>query len=212
MLASSASSDASVGSASPEPTEAPLIQRLRAREDAAYAELLQDHGGRLLATARRLLSNEQDAQDAVQEAFLSVFKAIDRFDGKSKLYTWLHRIVTNAALMKLRSRRRSPERPIEELLPTYQDDGHQTHPSQEWTETADAAAERREVRELVRRSIDKLPENYRTVLFLRDIEEVDTEETARQLGVSTGVVKTRLHRARQALRTLLDPHFRGEVA
>ncbi len=188
------------------------MERLRAGDDAAYAELLRSYGGRLLATARRILANDEDAQDAVQDAFLSAFRAIDRFDGKSKLYTWLHRIATNAALMKLRSKKRSPERPIEELLPTYLEDGHQTRSSQDWRETADVAVERQETREMVRRLIDQLPENYRTVLVLRDIEELGTEEAAQLLGVNAGVVKTRLHRARQALRTLLDPHFRGDHA
>jgi RNA polymerase sigma-70 factor (ECF subfamily) len=111
--------------------------------------------------------------------------------------------------MKLRGRQRKPERPIAELLPRYQDDGHPADPVANWEAPADRTLERQETRAFIRKSIDELPETYRTILLLRDIEGLDTEETARQLGVSEGVVKTRLHRARQALRTLLDPHFRG---
>jgi RNA polymerase sigma-70 factor (ECF subfamily) len=110
--------------------------------------------------------------------------------------------------MKLRTRRRKPEEPIDDLLPGFLENGHQAHPGAAWPETADAILERREARELVRRSIDELPETYRTVLLLRDIEGLDTDHAARALGVSANAVKVRLHRARQALRTLLDRRFR----
>jgi len=165
----------------------------------------------MLRTARRLLSNEDDARDAVQDAFLSAFRSIEGFQGASRLSTWLHRIVVNAALMKLRSKRRKPEQSIDELLPEFLEDGHQTPRSAKWNEPY-ADLERRETHALVRHCIDQLPDAYRTVLMLRDIEELDTGETAELLGVSPNAVKIRLHRARQALRTLLDPHFRGEAA
>ncbi|MGH9371437.1 MAG: sigma-70 family RNA polymerase sigma factor, partial [Vicinamibacterales bacterium] len=122
---------------------------------------------------------------------------------------WLHRVAINAALMRLRTRRRRPEEPLEPLLPSYQDDGHHVEQFRSWDEPADDALARRRRHALVRASIDRLPENYRTVLLLRDIEEVGTEETAAMLGISVNAVKIRLHRARQALRTLLDPHYAG---
>jgi RNA polymerase sigma-70 factor (ECF subfamily) len=172
-----------------------FLSRLRARDEAAFEELVRAYGGRLLATAARILGNDEDARDATQDAFLSAFRSIDRFEGGSLTSTWLHRIVINAALMKLRSRRRKPEGRIED-------------PPVEWKEPSDLLIHRRETRQMVRECIERLPETYRTVLVLRDIEELDTDETAKLLGVSTNAVKTRLHRARQALRTLLDPHFR----
>ena len=193
--------------------EAGLVERLKAGDDAAYEQFVRENIGRMLAVARRMLRSEADAHDAVQDAFLSAYNAIDRFEGGSKLSTWLHRIVVNAALMKLRSaKRRKDEVSIEDLLPRYMDDGHQIDPPTGWEDTAEAAAQRREVRELVRASIDRLPETHRTVLLLRDIEQLSTEEAARQLDVSTNVVKTRLHRARQALKALLDPHLTGTDA
>jgi RNA polymerase sigma-70 factor (ECF subfamily) len=164
----------------------------------------------LLAVARRLLGDGEDAHDAVQEAFISAFRSIDRFEGGARLSTWLHRIVVNAALMKLRTRRRKPEEPIDDLLPAFLADGHRENPNGPWQPAA--AAESREVRELVRHSIERLPESYRTVLLLRDIEELDTAEVAEMLHVTPAVVKTRLHRARQALRALLHPHFRAGSA
>lgn len=165
----------------------------------------------MLAVARRLLRSEDDARDAVQEAFLSALKSIDGYAGEARISTWLHRIVVNAALMKLRTRKRRPERSIEELLPTYLPDGHQAQPPSTWRSSASRELESAETRKLVRSKIDELPEAYRTVLLLRDIEELDTEETARLLSSSVNAVKTRLHRARQALRTLLAPHFAGEA-
>lgn len=201
-------SDCSVGEAD---DQAALVAALQAGEDAAFEKLVRTHSGRLLAVARRMLKNEDDAQDAIQEAFVSVFRAIHGFQGDARLSTWLHRIVVNACLMKLRSRGRRPETSIEDLLPKYLADGHHSQTPGPWNETAERALERDELRTLVQDQIGKLPETYRTVLLLRDIEELDTEETARMLGVSTNAVKIRLHRARQALRGLLDPHLRGSA-
>jgi RNA polymerase sigma-70 factor (ECF subfamily) len=182
-----------------------LVARLKAQDESAYEEVVRLYGGRMLAVARRFLQQEQDAQDAVQDAFLSAFKAIDKFEGSSKLSTWLHRIVVNAALMKLRSRQRHPERPIEDLLPKFDTEGHRH--ADGWATTIDTTARDRETREFVRQKINELPDSYRTVLLLRDIEELSTDEAATQLGITPGAVKTRLHRARLALRELIDGHL-----
>lgn len=195
-----------------DPTEFQLVARLRSGEDAAYAEVISLYGGRCLAVARRFMRTEDDAQDAVQDAFLSMFRNIERFDEQSKLSTWLHRIVVNACLMRLRTRQRRPETSIEALLPTFLDDGHQSRPSRPWPDDPAAQAERSELRRLVRRKIDELPDQYRNVILLRDIEELDTAATAEALGMTETAVKTRLHRARQALRELLDRHLREERA
>jgi RNA polymerase sigma-70 factor, ECF subfamily len=184
-----------------------LLVRLRAGEDEAYDELVRLAGGWMLALARRMLGREDDAQDAVQDAFLSAFKSLENFDERSQFTTWLHRIVVNACLMKLRTRRRKPERPISDFLPRFLPDGHQEFPTQSWKPDAAAGIERDELRTLLRSKIDELPEPFREVLLLRDIEELDTEATASLLGTTPSAVKTRLHRARQALRTLLEPHF-----
>jgi RNA polymerase sigma-70 factor (ECF subfamily) len=189
--------------------DAALLARLRAGEPAAYEELVRNNSGRMLAVSRRILNSEDDAKDAVQDAFVSAFRGIENFAGGSLLSTWLHRIVVNAALMKLRTRRRKPERSIEELLPAYLEDGHHAEDFQDWNQPVDRAMMRAEMRAVVRQCISELPENYRTVLILRDIEELDTNEAAERLGMTPNAVKIRLHRARQALRTLLDPHFRS---
>jgi RNA polymerase sigma-70 factor (ECF subfamily) len=181
-----------------------LVARLRAGDDAAFESLVRQYGGRMLAVAKRFLKNESDARDAVQDAFLAAFRSIGSFAGGAQLSTWLHRIVVNAALMKLRTRRRKPEEPIDDLLPRFAEDGHHQDGVPGWAAAADVLVEREEVRLHVRRAIEQLPDSYRTVLLLRDIEQRGTDETAALLGMTPQAVKTRLHRARQALRTLIE--------
>lgn len=195
--------------------EAALLQGLRAGEQAAYETLVRMYSGRLLAVTRRYLHNEDDARDALQDAFLSAFRSLHTFTEGSLLSTWLHRIAINAALMKLRTRKRRPEDSIEDLLPKFtedghREDGHRGNPTRSWKEP-EGLLERQETRTVVHACINRLPETYRMVLLLRDIEELDTEEAAQMLDISLNAVKIRLHRARQALRTLLDPHFRADL-
>jgi RNA polymerase sigma-70 factor (ECF subfamily) len=190
-----------------------LLQALRRGDEAAYEELVRAHGGRMLAVTRRLLRSEDDARDAVQDALISAFKGIGRFESGCRLSTWLHRIAVNAALMKIRSRKRVAEESIEAMLPQFRADGHPVEwQPVAWEPGADDEVERDQRAALVRRCISELPDSYRTVIMLREFEEMDTAETAAALGINENTVKIRLHRARQALRTLLDPHLRsGEL-
>lgn len=185
-----------------------LVAALRAGDDSAYARLVREQGPRLLAVARRYLPGEEEARDCLQEAFVKAFRALPRFREGARLSTWLHRIVVNEALMALRSRRARPEEPIEPLLPAFLEDGHPVARFRPWPRPADELAAQAELRRSVRAAIDRLPATYRTVLLLRDIEELDTAQTAQRLGVTPNAVKIRLHRARQALRELLDPQLR----
>ena len=189
--------------------DALLLARLRRGDEDASTELVRTHAGRLLAVARRMLRNDEDAKDAVQQAFLSAFRAMPNFNGQSQLSTWLHRIVVNASLMKLRTRSRRPEESIEDLLPRFLEDGHHTETWSDLGASVDELLERKETRARVRAAIDLLPESYRTVLMLRDIEELDTARTAELLGVTTNAVKIKLHRARQALARLLETEFKN---
>jgi RNA polymerase sigma-70 factor (ECF subfamily) len=193
------------------PDEAQLLQRLRAGDDAAFEEMVRTYGGRLLAVARRLLGNEADAQDALQDGFVSALRALPTFRGECQLSTWLHRIVVNAALTQLRARRRHPEVSIEGLLPEYAPDGHHVTSFRPWTIVERTLIDA-EARSRMRTAIQGLPETYRTVLLLRDVEDLDAETVARMLATTPGVVKTRLHRARQALVTLLTPVFAPAAA
>ena len=190
--------------------DAAFVERLRTGDERAFEQLFLAYGGRMLRVARRILRNEEEARDAVQDAFISAFRSICRFEGASRLTTWLHRIVVNACLMRLRGKRGHEEVDIEPLLPKFKEDGHQVQSSQPWRELSDAEYERIELKAIVRGCIDRLPETYRTIVLLRDVEELSTEEAAEALGISVPAAKVRLHRARQALRTLLDPTMRGE--
>jgi RNA polymerase sigma-70 factor, ECF subfamily len=190
--------------------DAALVDQLRAGDRQAFETLVHRYGGRMLATARRLVGTDDDARDVVQEAFIAAFRAIDGFAGTAQLSTWLHRIVINAALMRLRSRRRRREESIDDLLPRFDEEGRWAEPVAAEETSTDGLLERRETRTMVRAAIERLPLNYRSVLLLRDIEELDTEEAAALLGVTPNAVKTRLHRARQALRTLLHREFHDE--
>jgi RNA polymerase sigma-70 factor (ECF subfamily) len=191
-------------------TESSLVPRLQRGDARAFEELVRVHGPRLLRVARRMMHTEDDARDAVQDAFVAVFRSIGKFEAGAQLSTWLHRIVINACLMKLRTRRRHPEEDIEDYLPRFLEDGHQVERSVDWCESADSMIERAQLCDLVRASIDRLPDTYRVVLLLRDIEELPADEVAKMLGVTTNAVKIRLHRARQALRMILDPHMRED--
>ena len=185
------------------PDDRTLVGALRAGHEWAFEELVRSQGGRLLAVARRICRNDEDARDVLQTAYLNAFRSLDRFEGSCQLSTWLHRIVVNTALMRLRVRKRKPEESIESLLPAFQDDGHHVEQFSDWTMPADRLLEREECRDLIRTCIAQLPDNYRRVLLLRDIEELSTEEAARVLETTSSVVKVRLHRARQALSTLI---------
>ena len=191
--------------------ETDLLEGLRAGREDAFETLVRAHSGRMLSVCRRILRSDEEAKDAVQEAFVSAFKAIGSFEGTCQLGTWLHRIAVNASLMRLRTRKRRPEQSIDDLLPAFRDDGHARIDPQDWSPSALQLLESRETRESVRGCIDRLPDMYRTVLLLRDIEELDTAETAQVLDVTEGVVKVRLHRARHALRRLLAERF-GETS
>lgn len=187
--------------------DAELLKALREGREEAFETLVRLHTGRMLSVCRRILRNDEEARDAVQEAFVSAFRGLATFEGTSLLGTWLHRIAVNASLMRLRSRKRRPEESIEELLPAFKDDGHARIEPRDFSPSALQRVESRETREFVRSCIDRLPDIYRVVLLLRDIEEMDTSEAAEVLGVTEGVVKVRLHRARHALRRLLADRF-----
>jgi RNA polymerase sigma-70 factor (ECF subfamily) len=196
----------------PDETEDPeLVAALRAGDLTVFEHIIREQGRGLLAVARRLLRDEDEAREAVQDAFVSAFRSCHRFEGASRISTWLHRIVVNACLMRLRTGRRRVEVPIDEWLPRFLPDGHHQSTFVDWSNAAHALIERAETCALVRRCIDGLPDSYRTVLLMRDIEGVPADEVAAALDISSNAVHIRLHRARQALRTLLDPVFlRGE--
>ena len=178
----------------------------------AQAELIvRDNIAWMLALSERILRDRGLAEDAVQEAFIAAFRGLDNFEQRSTLKTWLHRITVNASLTKLRQLKRLAEKSIDEYLPEF--DRHDCRVEARWTYLAplEEILENDDLRATVRETIDALPESYGIVLQLRDIEGYDTNEVAELLEISTANVKVRLHRARAAIKKLLEPVLRGEV-
>jgi len=180
--------------------------------DAQLAEdIVRNNIGWMIAVAQRLLSDRALAEDAVQEAFISAFRGLDKFKNRANLKTWLHRITINAALMKLRKLKRHTEQKADEFLPEF--DQYECRIEVPWNQllsVEDILARDRD-KALVHSSINKLPDKYRNVLLLRDIEAYDTHDVAALLGISESNVKVRLHRARAALKKIIEPLLRGEV-
>ncbi len=176
----------------------------------AFEELVRQESPRLYRLIVRIVRDPDEAKSVLQETFLQAFKGLKNFRRDAKLTTWLYGIAINQGRAALRRNRRYQtleEEDIDRLQPSFRS-GAFADPLKSWN--PDRVAERAERQRLVREAIDRLPENYRMVVILRDIEELSTAETARVLEISEGAVRVRLHRARQALRALLDRHFGDE--
>lgn len=192
--------------ADPEVSEAALVEGILAGDEGAFETLVRSHGARMLAVARRITGNEADAHDCLQEALLKCFTSMDKFQGRSSLDTWLHRVTANTALMRLRSRKRAREDSLDDLLPAFDPQGMRVAdaPLSEAKEI-ESLYEQGQTQAAIRKAIDRLPDEYRAIVIARDIEQLSTAETAEVLDISKSLVKTRLHRARAALKRLLDP-------
>ena len=173
-------------------------------------ELVRDNIGWMLALAERLLRDRGLAEDVVQESFVRALKGLDGFEGRSSLESWLHRITVNSALSKLRQLKRLAEQSIDEHLPEFDRFDCRVEPPWSYLASVDEVMESDDLRRQVYETIGELPDSYRVVLQLRDIEEYDTSEVATLLNISESNVKVRLHRARAALKKLLEPILRAE--
>jgi RNA polymerase sigma-70 factor (ECF subfamily) len=188
-------------------TEAALIARLRRRDTEALEILMERHAARVYRVAFGITRNDADAEEVVQDVFLSLFEKIAAFEERAALGTWLYRVATNTALLRRRGKRLELEVSLEDQLPTFRDDGHRAGERSfllaDWSAGAEDGLLSDETQALVRRAIDMLPPHYRAVVMLRDVEELSNEETAEILGEAVSSVKSRLHRARMVLREQL---------
>jgi len=175
-------------------------------------QMVRDNIGWMLALAQRILGDRALAEDAVQDAFQNAFRALDGFQERSSLKTWLHRITVNASLGILRRRKRLAEESIDDYLPEFDQNGCRVEAAWPHLAGVDEIMNSDRLRSLVNSGIDCLPDTYRIVLQLRDIEEYDTREVASMLGISESNVKVRLHRARSTLKKRLEPILRGEIS
>ena len=189
--------------------ETELIIRARRGESEAFRTIMQSCNQRLFRVARSILRDESEAEDAVQESYLRAFRKLDDFRGESSLATWLTRITLNEARGRLR--RRHPTVELAEIETAQQETGHiLMFPSQASIDP-ERNASRAEARRLLEQAVDDLPETFRLVFVLREVEERSVEETAQLLDIKPETVKTRLHRARRMLRRALDEKLASAV-
>jgi len=181
-----------------------LVELACRHDGAAFRQIMQRHNRRLFRVARSVLGNDSEAEDVVQEAYMRAFSHLGGFRREARLSTWLTRIVLNEALGRLRQRRPLVDLASIDAISEQGRDRITMLPSAFRDGDPEAAAARAEVRRLVERAVDQLPEAFRMVFVLRDMEDMSIEETAAHLGLRPETVKTRLHRARRLLRQSLE--------
>ncbi len=184
-----------------------LVERLKRGDEEAFVGLLRRYQGKVYRLAMNMTRNPQDAEEVTQDVFLTVYRKIGDFDGRAAFSTWLYRVASNAALMKLRGRRSEPHHSIEEEGPAFGPDGHHARPIADWSELPDDQLLSAERRRALEQAIEALPPDYKAVVVLRDIEGLSNQEVAEIVGATVLAVKSRLHRARLALRERLAAHF-----
>jgi len=191
-----------------------LLERAKQGDYDAFMQLIEPHEQRLYNLALRITGNREDAEDVLQDTLLSALEHLRDFRGESAFGTWLYRIAMHNAFRVLRRRRGSETVSLEELIAERDEENGETlpHPEfiAEWRDPAEIA-EQNELRRILDEAIQQLPESYRAVFLLRDVEGLSTKEVAEVLGISEGNVKVRLLRARLKLREILSRYFGDET-
>ena len=186
-----------------------LVAAAKSGDGAAFEELVNRYERKIFRLTMNITRNREDAEDAMQDAFMKAYSHLASFQEDSRFYTWLVRIAANEALMRLRKRRPnqvSLDEPLEgdeELIPRQVED---------WGPSPEQRYAQNELNDILNQVIDELEPDYRTVFVLRDVEELDTEETAAVMGISVAAVKSRLLRARLKLRQKLNRYFAAKAA
>jgi RNA polymerase sigma-70 factor (ECF subfamily) len=186
--------------------ESALVAQAKAGDQSAFSELVRRYERKIYRLAKNITRNDEDAEDVLQDAFLKAYTHLNNFKGDSKFYTWIVRIAVNEALMRLRKRKNDRSVPLDEPV----DLGEETVTREiaVWEDNPEHQYSQEEWRRILDEAIDTLKPDFRTVFVLRDIEELSTEETAETLGISVPAVKSRLLRARLALREKLTRQFK----
>jgi RNA polymerase sigma-70 factor (ECF subfamily) len=195
-------------------TESQLARQLIAGEAGAFERFVEYFRPKVFQYSWLMCGHREDAEEVAQETLLKVFESGEQLREPEKIRSWVFRIAKNACLMKRRKSVFDPARELslDEFLPAKHQDGNRVRIDiADWSSLPDGKAMRSEMRELLEKAIGELPEAYRSVILLRDMEELSTQETAQILDVSDDVVKTRLHRARLAIRQRLDEYLRGST-
>jgi len=191
-----------------EGAEQEFVRRIQAGDVTAFDVLFQQHCGKVFHQATRLLGNAAEAEEVVQEVFLTVYEKIHTFRGEAAFTTWLFRLTANAALSRLRRRKRNKEVAMEEYLPRFQPDGHHLiRPVVDWSANLEARLADAQLQQLLQQAIELLQPMDKAVLVLSDFEDLSNKEIGEALGLTVLAVKARLHRARLFLRGQLAVAF-----
>ncbi len=185
--------------------------------ETAVAELtpelvFREHAPRVYNLARRMLGNDADAEDVTQDVLLQVVRKLDTFRGDAALPTWLHRVTVNAALAARRKRARRDDGRVHDPLDGFSDDGHHVGHVRPWPKLPENPVLDREEREMIESAMATLPDIYRDVFVLGDVEQLPNAEIGGMLGLSLAAVKSRLHRARLMMRDALSRHFEERLS
>jgi RNA polymerase sigma-70 factor (ECF subfamily) len=186
--------------------ESALVAKAQAGDTAAFGDLVSRYQNKIYRLAKHITQNDEDAEDVLQEAFLKAYEHIGGFQGNSKFYTWIVRIAVNEALMKLRKRKTDRTVPLDEPVDTGEEMVNREIAV--WEDNPEQRYSQEEMQQILNEAVQDLKPDFRTVFVLRDIEELSTEETAESLGISVPAVKSRLLRARLALREKLTRKFK----
>ncbi len=197
-----------------QPGDRELVERAQQGDGAAFAMLVERHQRQLYRLALRMTGSEADAQEVLQEAFLNAYQKLPLFRGEAQFSSWLYRIAANSALMRLRRKRRAPdtlaEQPLELAGPRFSAEGYlEPASSSDWSQRADEKMMSGELGAAINKAVADLPDDYRTVFLLKDVDGLSNEEIANALDLTVPAVKSRLHRARLALREKLGEFFDG---
>lgn len=186
-----------------------LVKKSQAGDYLAFEELVKRYEKKIYNIAYRIMGNQDDASDILQETFIQALRKIKSFKGNSNYSTWLYRIAVNQCLMRKRKDKQTPTVSLDVPVLTKNDDEVKREFSEDWSKNPVAKLENKEIRNTLTKAIDSLPEEYRNVIILRGVNELSNEEIAKILKISVPAVKSRLHRARLYLQENLSRYFKG---
>jgi len=186
-------------------TDSELVDQLKRGDTAAFRELVDRHSAKVYQLALKLTRNETDAEDVLQETFLRVFHRIETFRGEAAFSSWLYRIAANASFAKLGDRKKHDHLDIDDIYPDF--DSPKKGPPNDWSRQPDSVLLGKEATDVLNKAVEELPEDFRVVFLLRDVEGLSNAQVAEILDLTVAAVKSRLHRARLFLRKKLTEYF-----
>ncbi len=188
-----------------EPTDLELIELVKGGSEDAFDTIVRKYETKVYNLAMSLTRNHEDAEEVLQDVFVTIFRKLDGFQGKSAFSSWLYRITVNAAFMRIRKNRQEKSTPVEDITPAMEMESAE-HDTPHFP-SSETLTINEELKKTLHGAIDRLPEEYRNVFILRDVDGLSNKETGRILKLSIPAVKSRLHRARHMLRKKLNRYY-----